>query len=505
MTEPESPRTASEVARRRGFELRGRSVRQHIAHGVLVNAAFTIGFSALSLVRGVVVAAFLTREDYGIWGILATSLLTLLALKNVGIGDKYIQQDEDDQEAAFQKAFTLELLFTMAFVLLLLALLPVVALVYGQDEVIGPGLLLVAALPATALQLPIWSYTRSMQFLRQRLLQGVDPLVGFVVAVVLAIAGAGYWALVAGVVAGAWSAAVAAVLWSPHRIRLRFDREALHTYTSFSWPMFVSSLAGIVVAQAAIITSEGILGLAAAGAVTLAAMITQFTQRVDSIVTGTLYPALCGFRDRLELLHESFVKSNRLALMWAMPFGVGLALFASDLVQFVIGSEWEEAVILLQIFGVLAAVGHVGFNWTAYFMARGETRPIAATAAAAAITFLVVCVPFTQAWGLEGLGAAVALQAAADWVLRSYYLARMFNGFTVLGHAMRAILPSLPPTLLVLLLRQVEPAERTGLLAAAELTAYVIVTVAATLALEGPLLREAGSYLRGRRAASAPA
>ena len=42
-----------------------------------------------------------------------------------------------------------------------------------------------------------------------------------------------------------------------------------------------------------------------------------------------MYPAICAVQDRLELLRESFVKSNRLALMWAMPFGVGIALFAA--------------------------------------------------------------------------------------------------------------------------------------------------------------------------------
>ena len=41
---------------------------------------------------------------------------------------------------------------------------------------------------------------------------------------------------------------------------------------------------------------------------------------------------MCAVADRTELLFETFVKSNRLALMWAMPSGLGLALFAPDLV-----------------------------------------------------------------------------------------------------------------------------------------------------------------------------
>ena len=41
------------------------------------------------------------------------------------------------------------------------------------------------------------------------------------------------------------------------------------------------------------------------------------------------------------------MKSNRVILMWAIPFSVGLALFAGDLVKFVLGEQWESAVGLL--------------------------------------------------------------------------------------------------------------------------------------------------------------
>jgi len=43
------------------------------------------------------------------------SLGTLYWLKNIGVADKFVQQDDEDQELAFQKAFTLELMLTGAF------------------------------------------------------------------------------------------------------------------------------------------------------------------------------------------------------------------------------------------------------------------------------------------------------------------------------------------------------------------------------------------------------
>ena len=69
----------------------------------------------LGLLRRLAVAAFLTREEFGLWGILLATLITLVWLKQVGIGDKYIQQDEPDQELAFQKAFTLELALSIGY------------------------------------------------------------------------------------------------------------------------------------------------------------------------------------------------------------------------------------------------------------------------------------------------------------------------------------------------------------------------------------------------------
>ena len=77
-----------------------------------------------------------------------------------------------------------------------LAAVPLMVLVYGEPHLLAPGLACSLAIVGVSLQTPIWPYYRSMDFLRQRTLQAVDPLVAFVVTVGLAVAGAGYWALV---------------------------------------------------------------------------------------------------------------------------------------------------------------------------------------------------------------------------------------------------------------------------------------------------------------------
>lgn len=484
----------------RGIDVRGGSLRTHAARGTIVNTAFTVGLATLNLLRGLVVAAFLAPEDFGIWGILVIGLGALTWLKQVGLSQKYVQQDEADQEAAFQKAFTLELLANAVLAVVLLAALPLAVAVYGQDEIVAPGLVCIAILPALVLQTPLWVYYRRMEFVRQRTLQAVDPLVGFVVAVVLAAAGAGYWALVVSMVVGAWASALIAWRSSPYRLRWRWDRATARSYAQFSWPLFVSGVGLLIMAQGTLIAASRSLGLAAVGALTVANSFSNYTHRVDEVITTTLYPAICAVKDRLDVLTETFVKSNRLTLMWGMPFGIGLALFAADLVDFVIGDRWEFAVGVIQASGFVAAINHIAFNWTAFHRALDRTKPIAVATWIGLASYGAVVIPLLLADGLRGYAIGIIVAGAVQLVVRGWFMHRLLRRFDMLRHTLRAALPTLPAAGAVLLVRLAEPWDRSLGLALGELGLYLAVTAMATWLLEKGLLREAIGYLRRRPA-----
>lgn len=486
----------------RRFDLRGRSLRQHAARGTLINSGFAVVVSLLGLARGFLLALFLAPTDYGVWGILLVGLGTLTWLKQVGISDAYVQQDEDDQELAFQRAFSLEATFNVAIGLLIAAAVPLLAVIYDEPRIIAPGLVLLLVLPALTLQAPLWVLYRRMQFARQRALMALDPIVGIIAAVSLAAAGAGYWAFVGAALAGSWVTALAALRFSPYRLAWRFDGATTRSYVRFSGPLLVSSLGGIVVAQGSILAGQAAAGLAATGAITLASSVAFFTNRVQDVLTDTLYPAICSVRDRTELLLESFVKSNRLSLMWALPFGFGLALFSPDLVEFALGDRWEDAVEVLQAFGLAAAIGHLGFNWTAYFMARGETKPIAVHSVVAAAAFVTIELPLILAHGLRGVAIGTVALVAASLAVRWFYLRRLFPDFHLGRHALRALAPALPAVALVLAARALESGDRTAVHAVAELLLYLGVTIVVTALAERELLREAAGYVRGKAAAA---
>ena len=423
---------------------------------------------------------------------LAAALGTLLWLKQVGIGDKYIQQRDDDQERAFQIAFTFELALSGVFLALVLAVVPLMTLVYGEDELLAPGFVASLAIVGAAFQTPIWPYYRSMDFVRQRTLQAVDPLLGFVVTVALAIAGAGYWALVAGLVAGAFGGAAAAVAFSPYPLRLRWERGKVREYVSFSWPLLVASFAGVVIAQSATLVAELSVGLAGVGAVALASSIVGYTGRVDQIVTQTLYPAICRVVDRRAALVEAFVKSNRLALSFGVPFGVGLALFAEPLIDDVLGDRWLPALGLVQAFALIAAADQLGFNWTAFYRAVGSTRPIAVTNVVTAVVFVAVALPLLLEEGLDGLALGMGVTTAVALGMRAFFIRRLFPEAPLARLAVRGAIPAALGAAAVL---------AAGAPAVPELVLYVAIVGVATWLLQGSLLREALGYLARRSSA----
>lgn len=500
------PRPEGESGERHGGRLKlgGRGLRRHAARGTLINAAFQFGLAILLLLRRIIVAAFLTAAEFGLWGVVLIALLTIMFLKDAGIGDKFVQQSESDQESAFQKAFTINLLLSFAAMAAAALALPLFAIAYGKEEIIVPGLILSTAIIGNGLQSPAWIYYREMDFFRQRALLAVEPVVAFIVTVALAVAGTGYWCLVIGGVAGAWTGGVVALRMCPYKIRLRFERRTTRDYFGFSWPIVVASGGGIVIAQASLLVATRTVGLAGAGAIGLASAITAFSEGIDKIVTRTLYPAICAVRDRASLLFEAFEKSNRLALMWGVPFGLGVALFAPDLVYLVIGDRWALAIPVIQAFGVVAAADQLGFNWSAFLRALDRTRPLAVLAVLQVTAFLVIAVPLLIVYGLEGFAVGWMIAAAITIAARMILLTRLFPEFRVVRHAFKGVAPVLPALAMVGLARLLETGDRTLPLASAELLLYSLVVLGATWAFERPLIRELLGYLRRRRSATAP-
>ena len=187
--------------------------------------------------------------------------------------------------------------------------------------------------------------------------------------------------------------------------------------------------------------------------------------------------------------------------MWGMPFGLGIAIFAPELVHYVIGEKWHFALDTIRAFGLVAAFDQIGFNWTAYLRALNQTRPLAMLGAVNIVVFLSVTVPLLVIFGINGFAVGWLAIGAATLASRAYFIRRVFPRFRMSRQAARALAPCLPALAFVLALRMLAGSTPPAAMPGAEVAGYLIITAVASAALERTLVREVLGYLRPEHAA----
>ena len=419
-------------------ELRRRTVR-----GVVITASFVVLIDALVVLQGLIAMRVLGPRSIGLYGIASTAALSVIALKRVGLDEAFVQQEEIDQEQEFQMAFTLDLGLAVLCAVAIVVIAPVVAVLWRDDRLLALTASLAYLPVAIAMQAPLWVFFRRMEYARQRSLQAVQPAVAFVITVSLVLAGVGVWSIIIGQATGYLIAVAVGLRASPYRLKLRFRRDAAARYVRFSTPIFVTTVAALVIAQGQTLAFKLHGGLAAAGFITLAIALTRYVDRADQIVTSSIYPVICAIKEQTRQLEELFTKSNRATLLWVLPFSGAVVLFAPDLQRFVLGPRWHPAVLLLQGLAVATALGQLGFNWFSFYRAHGDNKPVAIEATVEAVAFLALAVPGLLIDGARGFVAGRILGVLLAVAVRRYFVARLLPGvryIPIIRPALQALL-----------------------------------------------------------------
>jgi O-antigen/teichoic acid export membrane protein len=482
-------------------ELRRRTVR-----GAAITAVFIVGIDAIVAAQGLVVTRLLGPKAIGLFGLVAVTVTTILTLKRIGIDEAFVQQETDDPETEFQHAFSLELALAAALALVLVVLAPVLAVAYGEPELLWLTLASAYLPVAFALLAPLWIFFRRMDYARQRSLQVIQPVVSIAVTLPLAATGFGVWSLVVGPAAGYLVAVLVSLRVSPYRLALRFDRAVARRYVVFSGWVLVALLASMAVAQGQVIAFKVDGGLVAAGYITLAATVTRYVDRADQIVTATIYPAIVAIRGRADSLQELFEKSNRATLLWVLPFTCGVVLFAPDLVEFVLGSDWRPARVLLQGLAGAGLLQHLGFNWFAFYRAHGDPRPPAVEAVTGTVAFAVLALTGLALWGTDGFVWGRIAAVAIALIVRWRFIRELLPQARLAPLVRPALVPLAAAAAGSLALRlALWGGERTLAQAIAEALLFSVVYVAGAAWRERPLVTELLRAVRPVPPASLPA
>jgi PST family polysaccharide transporter len=413
------------------------SIRQQFAAGAMHNLVFGALGGGVTLLQFVLVFRLAGPEQVGLFTIAAAFGLMLESISDFGIGDRLVQRESGELQDAYDVGVTTQFLLSIVLWAGIVAAAPLVAAVYGEPALRTLVIGMSYAAFAGFLRLPLSLFYREMRYFEQRLLLFTGRLVGFVLSVSLAAAGAGAWALVAGGAGALLASSVPAWYLSPLRPRWRFRPGSLPSLVTFSGPIWGARVVMIGVQQGAILAISAFLSVRDVGHFKFAEQVAALVLSVDVVLAVTIFPALCR-TDRVGSLGAAFSKPSRVSMMWACGAATLMILFAPDVIRFALTPDWEGAVLFLRAHGVAALFGAIAYSWDAAFKARGRTLPILWMAVLLGVSFVAVFLPLVALAGREGAAIGTVLITIVVLLARHRYLASLEDGISVIDIARRA-------------------------------------------------------------------
>lgn len=405
--------------------------------GVLWSFTATAGSRLVSLLSMVILARFLSANEFGMMAFALVFFIYLEALGDFGTGMALIYWPDRREDAA-QVTFFLNLLAGAVWFGLSIWLAPLVAAFFHQPR--GAVLLrvlsvsfLIRALGNTHDALSRKDLSFKARIFPEMSLTTTKGLV----AIILATQGLGVWSLVAGHLAGltVWMVGMWRITpWRP-RCYLPLDmiRPMLRYGRSIVWIDLLSS----ILHHIDLAMVGRMLGATALGFYHVAYKIVEIAISLQVwAVSKVTFPALSKARDESGVA-RSYVGFLRFVSLTTIPAAAGLILLADPIVRVLFGPAWSPSVPIVQGLALYAASRSLGAQGGDVLKAMGQpsllaslgvlrglvlvpllymasrvSAPMVAWAmAAATIPFAVLNLRFACA--RVGLGLGQALQAVA--------------------------------------------------------------------------------------------
>lgn len=390
------------------------SLKDKVVGGAIWNVAAQITVQGTRILVGVVLAHLLLPRQYGVAGMAFVMANFLMIFSDISLGSALIQRPdltEEDRSTVFWLTVAVGVACTAVGAGLSIPM----AAFFHQPKAAPLFAALSLGFTLTALSSTQQALvTRELAFRTLQIREIASIVVGAAVAIAVAAAGGGAWAIVSQALAT--YAAGVALLWtlSPWRPQMLFSRRSFHDLGLFGVKLLPSRILTYINLNFDNLLVGRFLGSRALGIYSLAYNVmfvpmTRLAQPFGQVV----FPAFARMQSDHQRLSLAWLRSKRLAAAVLAPVFFALLVVAPDFVPVVLGKKWDAAIPVLRLLCV-AGVAHslVTLNW-AVLQAQGKAG-LMFRVNVMSTAVIVAGFAIGLQWGVVGVAAGYAI---AKWVL----------------------------------------------------------------------------------------
>lgn len=315
---------------------------------------------AVSLLSTLLVVRLLSPVDYGLVGLASLWIYALTLISDLGVGAAVVQF-RDMEPGELNACFWLNMAIATAGYCMLLAAAPWIA-AWFSTPALAPVLRVGAlVLPVSALRMvPDSLLQRDLALERTSQAQLAATLATIPTVLGLAMAGAGVWALVAGMIVMPVVQTAATFLLVRWRPGLRIGGRRLGEVFHYGFASFGARVCRAVSLDADAFLLGKLAGATALGFYSMAKQLATLPlEKLVVLVMQVLSPMLAEQQDSREQMRRSVLRAIRFVAWVTFPIFGGFMVVAEDLVRVILTDKWLPAtpvIVLLCAFSMVRAL-----------------------------------------------------------------------------------------------------------------------------------------------------
>lgn len=399
------------------------------------------GQQFIYLATAIVLARLLSQADYGLMGMLAIFVALSNVLLDSGFGGALIKKQQTTQ-ADYNAVFYFNVIVSFALYGVLYAAAPLIARFYDEPQLILLSRILFLTILFNAFNfIQTILLTKHLHFNRLAQINFISLLLSSVIAALLAVRGAGVWALVAQTMLLALFKSILLWCFNSWRPSFGFSLQPLKEAFAFSSHMLLSGIINVVFNNIYSVIIGKSYNKVELGNYQQA---NKFQDIPVSLISNTfrtvVLPVFSNVNtdnERLGRVLEKTIKSIAFVLF---PVIMGLYVVAEPLIVGLIGEKWLPSVAIFRILLLSGLFSVFAQIFNELLVSKGKSRTYLRVEIAKKAV-LVIAIISTLQWGVQGLAVGWVVYSFTALCLSGYYACRIIS--YPFGSFFRSIAPYL--------------------------------------------------------------
>jgi len=385
------------------------SLKQSAISGVKWSSVSQVGRQGMQWVTIIILARLLSPSDFGLIGMVMVVVGFVGLFKDLGTSAAVIQRKGVSDEL-LSSIFWVNVAFGVLAMVVLFVLSPLGASLYHEPRLtplLGVLSLTFFISGLSVLQQAILERDLAFHTLAKVEISAIAC--GSVVAVGLAMLGAGVWSLVYQSLTVTLVTTVLLWVSSAWRPKMIFCWTEVKLVSSYSLNLTGFNIFNYFARNADYLLIGRFLGAQDLGYYTLAYRIMLYPlQSISAVIGRVMFPVYSQIQDDDVMFRRVYLNVAGSIALITFPMMLGLMALSGPFVLTAFGSQWRPVILLLMIFAPVGLAQSIGTTVGAIYQAKGRTDWMFRWGVAAGILVIIAIVIGLQ-WGVVGVAAAYAI------------------------------------------------------------------------------------------------